>query len=92
MSQSNKDNKYEDIIIALADSYFDLKNDLAKVNMKEFYGLRDFYTLIKQVSVSLIAEDSLDIGKNIKYHIDRNFSGKFEANTKILNFFLQKDI
>jgi hypothetical protein len=48
--------------------------------MKEFYGLRDFYTLIKLVSVSMIDGIFDDIGKNIKYHIYRNFSGKFQAN------------
>lgn len=57
MSQSNKVGTYKDIITALADSYSDLKSLLKNESMQDFFGLRDFYSLIKSVSISLIDDE-----------------------------------
>ena len=77
------------LIENLASAYSDLKKHLkaSKPEYQDFYGLRDFYHLIKNVSRKF-ANCGADMNiesliKNVKISIERNFGGKIDA-AKIL--------
>jgi hypothetical protein len=69
----------------LAASYFELKQYFTKEEPEfaDFYGLRDFYHLIKHVARD-IKKDGLanrrELAAIVKLAIDRNFGGKLHAN------------
>ncbi len=69
----------------LATSYFDLKQYFTQnqPEFTDFYGLRDFYHLIKHVARD-IKRDGIanrrELATIAKLAIDRNFGGKLDAN------------
>ncbi|CAG9322652.1 unnamed protein product [Blepharisma stoltei] len=83
---------HESVINSLAKSYFALKNEYKNTEFTDFYGLRDFYHLIKQVSKNLINRNVLDnqeIAMVVKQGIERNFGGKPGSSNKMGLFFAQ---
>ena len=72
---------YEKIIEIVTQSYFSLKKYYSETEFADFYGLRDFYHLIKQISYKFKEPDLYDdqISRIIKSGIERNFGGKINA-------------
>ncbi|CAG9325375.1 unnamed protein product [Blepharisma stoltei] len=69
---------YVPVIINLAKSYMGLKQQIQETINANFYGLRDFYHLIKNVSEKFAKQSpstSEDILKYVKIAIERNFGG-----------------
>lgn len=69
---------YEVIIEDLAKAYYLFKNSFKNTPYEDFYGLRDFYHLIKYVAKNLslsVFISNADVIKIIKRAIDRNFGG-----------------
>jgi hypothetical protein len=87
-----KDNMAISIIENLALSYFDLKQYFTKnkPELADFYGLRDFYHLIKHVARD-IKKGGIHCRRElvaiVKLAIDRNFGGKLHANEIMGNIF-----
>lgn len=80
-------NAHFELVEVLALAYCQYKNQLAGSNDAEFFGLRDFYCLIKQTSVHLIHTNTTEA--NEMFHIakkatERNFGGKVGAAAKIM--------
>ena len=90
------DKSSKKMIEALSDSYFELKafyNNYAP-EYEDFYGLRDFYNMINQVSLSLaelknIAEKQ-DLARIAKNSIERNFGGMLKAADLMGKLFMEK--
>jgi hypothetical protein len=83
LSISGGSDKCESIILNLASSYFELKRRYKDTKYRDFYGLRDFYNLIKQVSGSLIELDRssrYEEAVMIKRAIESNFGGLVGAS------------
>ena len=62
------------LITALSESYYDLKNIYKSSDNEDFYGLRDFYNMIKQVSISISQskiESKFDLVQIAKKSIER---------------------
>jgi len=73
------------IIENLAASYFALKQYFTQnqPEFADFYGLRDFYHLIKHVARDVRKDgiaDRKELDAVAKLGIDRNFGGKLKAN------------
>jgi E3 ubiquitin-protein ligase RNF213 len=87
-----KDNMRIRMIENLAASYFELKQYFTKEKPEyaDFYGLRDFYHLIKHVARD-IKKDGVGDRKELcaiaKLAIDRNFGGILHANEKMGEIF-----
>ncbi|CAG9325373.1 unnamed protein product [Blepharisma stoltei] len=77
--KSYTENKtYEHVISKLTMAYAGLKNQTKETEIANFYGLRDFYHLIKNVSLNLSKKDvstSQYTLKCVKTAIERNFGG-----------------
>ena len=75
---------HHNLIENLASAYSDLKIHLKakKPEFQDFYGLRDFYHLIKIVSRNIANGANMDrerLIQNVKISIERNFGGKLDA-------------
>ncbi|CAG9325347.1 unnamed protein product [Blepharisma stoltei] len=69
---------YDHIIKKLAKAYTSLKTQTQETEIADFYGLRDFYHLIKRVSEKLIDKENSTsefITNCVKAAIERNFGG-----------------
>ena len=80
----NKMYTHHNLIENLASAYSDLKVYLKseKPEYQDFYGLRDFYHLIKLVSRSIANGVNMEremLIQSIKTAIERNFGGKLQA-------------
>lgn len=76
-----------ELVEALAIAYVEYKEELKGTRDVEFFGLRDFYGLIKKASFLLLkgsATDSEEMFQIVKYSIERNFGGKSDAASRIL--------
>ena len=72
---------YVKIIEIVTKSYFSLKSNYNDTEFADFYGLRDFYHLIKQISKNFNKPELFQnqISKIIKTGIERNFGGTIKA-------------
>jgi hypothetical protein len=75
---------HQNLVENLASSYKDLKQHIKLRNneYKGYYGLRDFYSMIKLVSRMIAHQGNVDkknLIKIIKISIERNFGGKLDA-------------
>ncbi|CAG9322655.1 unnamed protein product [Blepharisma stoltei] len=86
------DKVHKKVIKHLALSYFEFKNQYKDTNYADFYGLRDFYHLIKQASKQLVVNNFLDpqqIAGVVKRAIERNFGGKEGAAGEMGSIFMK---
>lgn len=84
--------EYEEFIRIIAESYFQLKEYFKTGDWADFYGLRDFYYLVKQLS-NEFKKGPLDIYQvleKIKRAIERNFGGKLRAAKTLGEIFCKK--
>lgn len=86
---------HHNLIENLASAYSDLKQHLKqkKPEYQDFYGLRDFYHLIKIVSRKIANGANMERDKlieNVKVSIERNFGGKLDAAKFLGERFAQK--
>ena len=73
---------YEPVVKIIAESYFELKEYFRNSPFADFYGLRDFYHLIKQVSKKISENPDLpreEIAIFVRRGIERNFGGKIKG-------------
>ncbi|OMJ91253.1 hypothetical protein SteCoe_6230 [Stentor coeruleus] len=88
-----KNLKHQDVILKLSQCYNDLKLHMANQEHSDFYGLRDFYNLIKQVSRWLnkyTGDNKLEIANCCKYAIERNFGGLEDKSDFVWHNFCEK--
>ena len=85
-------NNYLPMIKSIAECYFELKEYYKSTEFVDFYGLRDFYYLVKQISHKLKDKDFSveEIISNVKLSIERNFGGKIKAVKFLWNTFCEK--
>jgi hypothetical protein len=86
---------HHNLIENLASAYSDLKLHLKarKPEYQDFYGLRDFYHLIKIVSRKIANGANMNreqLIQNVKISIERNFGGKLDAAKILGDKFAQK--
>ncbi|CAC5422253.1 RNF213 [Mytilus coruscus] len=65
----------ETLIPALSTSYLELFSETEKTKQREFFGLRDFYSLIKMVYAFAAKTESSPTWLQLKHAIMRNFGG-----------------
>jgi hypothetical protein len=85
-------NRHENLIQNLAYAYYEFKQRLKNTEFADFYGLRDFYHLIKSVTRNLIQLDVTDRTQQatiVKFAIERNFGGMAGAVASIGEIFSQ---
>jgi len=71
-------------LVLLAAGYF----EVYKKQKKEYFGLRDFYSLIKMILAKVILNQEEPTQEDIVHAVQRNFGGYF-GDFKPANFFLQ---
>jgi hypothetical protein len=86
---------HHNLIENLASAYSDLKLHIKarKPEYQDFYGLRDFYHLIKIVSRKIANGANMNreqLIQNVKISIERNFGGKLDAAKILGDKFAQK--
>lgn len=77
-SSARSDSHYDELINALATGYCELRQHQKKNDHEDFYGLRDFYALVKQVIVHLPLFDrgaAVHIAKTVRLVVQRNYGG-----------------
>ena len=78
LSSSRYDPRYKDLIKALARGYFSIRMDQQIHGYADFYGLRDFYSLVKQVTDKIPLFDGnsgMLMAKEVHFAVKRNFNG-----------------